>query len=127
MVTQLRGATRTARKAYRCHMCTAAIEPGERYHVSTNVFDGRLYDFRVCDPCREDRITSEVFYWCGMPDEGVTAEDAWEWAHEARHAGSSHPEIVHMAEDWLRRCDCQCERCVDTSPERADLTESEDQ
>lgn len=123
MPTNLREATRTARKVHHCGMCAAPIKVGERHHVSTNAFDGRVYDFRTCEPCRQDRIVSEVYDWAGMPDEGVDFESAREWAHDARAAGPGHPETVRMAEDYLRRCGCACERC---EPEPADQPEVRD-
>lgn len=122
MPINLRSATRTARKWHHCDICGGMVKIGEKHHVSTNVFDGRVYDFRTCIPCQTDRIVSEVYDWAGGPDEGVTAETAWEWAHEARHAGPGHPEIVRMANDLLRRAGCQCERCEElvSSPAQPD-------
>ena len=107
MVTQLREATRTARKPHRCGACNVVIGVGESHHVSTNVFDGRVYDWRECAGCAEDRIVSEVYFWCGQPDEGVDFESAWEWAHESR----DDPTYGAMALRWLARSGCSCERC----------------
>lgn len=108
---QLREAERVARKVHHCEMCTAMIRVGERHHVSTNVFDGRVYDWRTCAACRADGIVIEVYDWAGMPDEGVDQESAREWAHDAVQAGPGHPKIVAMAKAYLRRCGCRCERC----------------
>jgi hypothetical protein len=117
MPTELRAATRTARKVHHCGMCGGMIKVGERHHVYTNVYDGRVYDFRTCEPCREDSIVNEVHAWAYYPDEGVTVEDAEEWAHEARNAGTG-PQI-RMAEDLLRRNGCACERCEQPAPPSA--------
>jgi hypothetical protein len=117
MPIQLKAATRVARKEHRCGMCGGMIKVGERHHVYTNVYDGRVYDFRTCEPCREDSIVNEVHAWAYYPDEGVTVEDAEEWAHEARNAGTG-PQI-RMAEDLLRRNGCACERCEQPAPPSA--------
>lgn len=111
MPTQLRATTRTARKVHYCSLCGGMVKVGEKYHVSTNVFDGRVYDWRTCLPCQTDGIINEVYDWAGMPDEGVDSESAHDWAHEARHADPGHPKIVRMAEDFLRRQGCNCETC----------------
>lgn len=116
MPTQLREATRVARKAHRCSLCGGAIKAGDSHHVSTNVWDGRVYDWRTCTPCNADGIIHEVYDWAGQPDEGVDGESAWEWAHDARLAGPGHPEVVRMADDFLRRRGCECERCMRVLP-----------
>lgn len=108
MPTQLREATRIARKAYRCSMCNGAIEAGTSHHVSTNLFDGRVYDWRTCRSCVEDNIVSEVYFWAGSPDEGVGFEQAWEWAHDHR----DDPALGREASALLARCACKCERCA---------------
>ncbi len=114
MPIQLKAATRVARKEHRCGMCNAVIKVGESHYVSTNLFDGRVYDWRDCEACQRDGILAEVYDWAGMPDEGVNFESAWEWAHES--AASRNPEIARMAADYLRRCACTCERCEQPTP-----------
>lgn len=104
MVTQLRQSTPVARKAHRCGMCNGSVQPGERYHRSTNLFDGRVYDFITCSPCESDGILAEVHAWCGSPWEGVSAEDAYEWAHDNRDQPA--------AAAWLTRYGCNCEGCA---------------
>ena len=77
-------ATRRARKVHRCGMCTKRIEIGELHRVSTNVYDGRVYDWRECLTCDRDGICMLVHDWTGgYHDEGVSAENAVEWAEEA--------------------------------------------
>lgn len=88
MPNLIREATRKARKAYRCAICTGPINPGDTCRVSTYVYDGSLYDFRCCQPCDADNITAIVWHWCGRPDEGVTEEDAIEWARETGTSAS---------------------------------------
>lgn len=107
MVTQLREATRRAAKEHRCGMCNGTISVGEEYRVSTNVFDGRVYDFRECTACAKDGIVHEVYAWAYSPSEGVDGEQAWEWAHEHR----DHDLLGAAALAWLARNGCTCERC----------------
>jgi hypothetical protein len=111
MPEQIRESIRSARKAYHCGTCVSVISVGESHHVSTNVFDGRVYDWRTCAACSADGILAEVYDWAGMPDEGVDSDSAQEWAHEAQNAGPGHPEIVRMATAFLVRFGCGCERC----------------
>lgn len=108
MPEQFRSEFRAARKAHQCGMCCATIEAGERHHVSTNVFDGRVYDFRTCAGCEDDRILAEVYAWCYSPDEGVNAEAAFEWAHEHLE----HEQLGEAARRWLTRAGCRCEQCT---------------
>lgn len=111
MPEQLKEATRKARKAHCCSLCVGQIAVGEEYHVSTNVFDGRVYDWRTCADCRRDRVLAEVYDWAGMPDEGVDTDSALDWAHDAVLAGPGHPSIVESAAAFLARVGCACERC----------------
>lgn len=115
MPTQLREAARVARKAHACSLCVGVIAVGDKHHVSTNVWDGRVYDWRTCIACATDGIIHEVYDWAGQPDEGVGEDTAQEWAHEARRAGPSHPKVVQMAEAFLRRRACNCESCEETN------------
>ena len=108
MPTCLREATRSARKTHRCGSCNGVITVGQRHHVSTNLWNGRVYDWRTCEACQEDRIVEEVYYWAGSPDEGVGYESAWEWAHEfSTETGA----VGDAARRWLVRSGCACERC----------------
>jgi hypothetical protein len=107
MPIQLKATTRVARKEHRCGMCNAVIKVGESHHVSTNLFDGRVYDWRECDGCTADSIVSEVYDWAGYPDEGVTFESAWEWAHE--NTAAKDAEIARKASNFIRRCACTTE------------------
>lgn len=116
MPISLGSKTRIARKPHRCSMCNVAIQPGDTYRVSTNVFDDRVYDWKSCTACVADHIVSEVYDWAGMPDEGVGYDSGVGWAHDARHAGPGHPEIVRAAEDYLRRVGCTCDRCDGSTP-----------
>lgn len=112
MVTQLHEGTRTARKVHRCGMCSQTIKVGERHHVSTNVWDGRVYDWRECAGCARDSICSYVHDWSGCYyEEGVGYEQAAEWADEAvgwpghwlRYGRGIHPAERVAARNWLAR------------------------
>lgn len=82
MPTLLHGARPKARKAHRCSCCAGRIELGEVYSRDTYVYDGRVYDWRTCDPCKV--ITGTVSAWWNGADEGITGETFAEWAHEHR-------------------------------------------
>ncbi|GLB62683.1 hypothetical protein NCCP2495_05610 [Dietzia sp. NCCP-2495] len=90
MIEQLRQSTPTARKAHHCSLCHGTISAGETYTRSSNVFDGHVYDFLTCQGCEADRILGRVYDWCGDPDEGVSFDDAIEWATDhAEHGGGA--------------------------------------
>lgn len=110
MPTTLREVVRAARKKHHCGLCNANIEVGEKHHVSTNVWDGRVYDWRTCESCARDNIVGEVYYWAGYPSEGVGYDSAREWAHE--YAVSASP-LGEIARAWLLRSNCTCEDCDD--------------
>lgn len=112
MVAQLKEATRRARKVHHCGMCNAQIQPGDLHHVSTNVYDGRVYDWRECLPCHRDLIVNLVHDWTGgWADEGVNYEDAVEWADGAvgwpknwiGYGRSIHGSERTAARNWLAR------------------------
>ena len=84
----LRESNPVARKAHHCDCCTGRIEPGEHYSRSTNLYDGRVYDFRCCTGCAG--LTSIVWDWAGMPDEGVNCEDFIEWAQGEDESDGAH-------------------------------------
>lgn len=80
MPTGLRSEHPTARKEHRCSLCGGVIVKGETYHRQTNIYDGSIYDFLTCLGCGS--ILSDVYEWCGYPDEGVETREADEWAYE---------------------------------------------
>ena len=111
-VQVLRSATRRARKPHRCGMCATAIPVGDLHQVSTNVYDGRVYDWRECLPCDRDGIVGLVHDWSGGSyDDGVSYEQAAEWAQEAvtwprhwlRYGRDIHPAERFAARAWLAR------------------------
>lgn len=94
MPEQIREGTRTARKLHNCGMCNGKIQPGERHHVSTNVYDGRAYDFRTCQPCEADGIVAAVYEWAGWPDHGVAYGEALEWAEDYQHTNDRAKRLL---------------------------------
>jgi len=81
---QLSKKTVTARKAHRCFACnTVAVQPGDTYVRSNNLYDGRVYSLASCSPC--DALLHDVFAWAGDPDEGVDSESFMDWALDYRH------------------------------------------
>ena len=92
-----------ARKPHRCSLCTGPIHPGDTYNRSTNIYDGRIYDWLTCQPCLEDGIFNIVWDWSygTFYDEGIDADAAHEWAYEAVIHGS--PDDQRAAKDYLER------------------------
>lgn len=84
MVTTLDQGIRRARKAWRCGLCNARINPGDQHAYQVNVYDGHIYTWRDCLGCDRDGILNYVHDWTGgYHDEGVDYEAAIEWAEEA--------------------------------------------
>lgn len=99
-VEVIREKTVTARKAHGCETCNRpAALPGESYHRSTLVFDGRVYDWVQCQQCRE--MSSEVWTWTGYDDDGIGPDDYYEWAQE--HATHGTPYQKDMARHYMER------------------------
>lgn len=83
MPNLLRDARSTARKSHRCDCCGVEIPAGTVYVRETYVYDNRVYDWKVCDPC--DAVSVAVWLWVNRPaDEGVDRDDYIEWASEHR-------------------------------------------
>lgn len=102
---------RRARKAYRCGMCGARINPGDHHAFQTNVYDGRVYTWRDCLACDRDGILNYVHdFTGGYHGEGVDFEVAIEWAEDAaswpRYWIASRPITTAerlAARNWLAR------------------------
>lgn len=70
----------TARVRHQCQTCNRpAAEPGGQYTRETYVYDGRVYNWVQCQPCRG--ILVEVHAWSSS-DWGVGADEYAEWADE---------------------------------------------
>lgn len=83
MVTVLDRSTPVARKTHRCECCNTTIQPGEKYHRQSVVYDSRAYTWKTCDECQA--IFGKVWDWCdGGWDGGISGEDYVEWAQELR-------------------------------------------
>lgn len=41
-----------ARKPHRCQECYGTIQPGEKYHKITGVFDGSGFTHKICADCQ---------------------------------------------------------------------------
>lgn len=80
MITHLRDGYHRARKPHTCSLCHAAIQPGDRYYAAVCIYDDHMYTWRECGPCNEAGIASHVYDFWDCPDEGIDAEDAYEWA-----------------------------------------------
>lgn len=94
----LKRLTPVARKPHLCSCCHAmAVHPGERYERSTYLFDGRVYDWVSCTPCKA--LAPFVFEWAVDSDEGIGRDTYFEWATEMTN------DVVHgeAARAWLFR------------------------
>ncbi len=49
----------TARIRHRCCECYGVIEPGERYHLDSGVWDGEGESFKTCLQCDEIRTEEQ--------------------------------------------------------------------
>lgn len=87
----------TARKPHRCLCCgVVAIQPGQRYHREVYVYDGSACTWISCADC--DAIAGDVYDWYGAPDEGVSADECDEWAHE--HRSEDARAAAYLARRW---------------------------
>ena len=92
MPTLLHEARPTARKEHRCSCCSGAIRSGLPYKRETYVYDGHVYDWKVCEPC--EPVTDLVWGWVApFPEEGINFEDYVEWARDHR-ADPKHGEVA---------------------------------
>ena len=91
----------TARKTHACSLCDGLIAPGEQYTRTTSVYDGRMSDFLICEGCREGKVLFRVYAWALDSDEGVTLDDAMEWAQE--HAEHGTDDSKAAAKSYLAR------------------------
>lgn len=72
-----------ARKTHTCWVCgPGAIQPGDQYRRSSNVYDGRAYTLKVCLPCAD--LEMEAWGWAGETDDGYGHQDFIDWAIENR-------------------------------------------
>ena len=94
----LKRLTPVARKPHLCNCCgSMAVSPGERYDRSTWLYDGSVYDWVQCAPCKA--VTDLVFDWVVEVDEGISRDDYRAWATEMSN------DVVHgeAARAWLFR------------------------
>lgn len=99
----LRTSNPVARKGHCCEWCYGDIQPGEKYHRSTNIYDDRVYDWVSCAACAA--LVNDVWAWAGCPDEGIAEDSFADWSHD-------HREHDARARDYLTRRGCTCKRCL---------------
>lgn len=74
-----------AKKKHRCYECNGEILPGEQYEYSANKYDGRMWQYHVCERCYDIRmfVQNNVPCFCyaygGLQE---TAEEAIEDAYD---------------------------------------------
>ena len=101
MSTFVREKNPTARKTHACSLCDGLIAPGEQYTRTTSVYDGRMSDFLICEGCRQDKVLFRVYAWALDSNEGVTFDDAMEWAREHAEHGTDDSRLA--AKNYLDR------------------------
>ena len=57
-----------ARKRHQCAGCEGTIEPGTRYYLQRNVYDGHLYLWKMHDSC-------VALYWAIHREAGLSEDD----------------------------------------------------
>lgn len=94
----IKARTPRARKPQWCNACQAyTIAVGHTYRRNTYTYDGRVYDWPVCQPC--GLIVDLVYEWSHQLDAGITGEDFQAWAEEHR----DHPTHGEAALAYLVR------------------------
>lgn len=106
MVQVLRNATPTARKAHTCDLCGGPIQPGEQYDRQTNIYDGRVYDYCICVPCRD--VVAALVEWFDdyLDDEGYGTELADEWARDAVRVTGSPVAAAYLTRRAIAWREC---------------------
>lgn len=97
MVQIIREVRRIARRGPRCSLCWRTIGKGEDYRCSTNVYDGRIYNWNECAHCEAFRKLTD--YWgidLAWSDEGYSSDTVEEF--EPRTA-----QEVKLLKRWRRR------------------------
>lgn len=82
MPSELRHATPRAQKSHQCSLCLGPIARGETYSRTTYVGDGNVYDWLTCTACITDRVSTSVFNWIAWDEDGISPDDALEWAED---------------------------------------------
>ena len=91
-----------ARKEHRCMYCGGVIHKGEKYQRSTNVYDGRVYDWVTHEKCEE---IAELLNMYGRTwDDGLTQPAFDEFVWDA---------ICDFFPDSDEACDMSIEERVD--------------
>ena len=72
--------SQTARLAHTCHECSGLIKPGEKYIVTSGIWDGRPERFKMCPHC------NELFnhFASNSDGEGVYYGNLYEWVFESK-------------------------------------------
>jgi len=79
-----------ARNAHACQTCfQTAVQPGEQYTRSTYAADGHVYNWVMCDACRN--ISAHVFKWIDY-DGGIGADEYDEWAYDTGWGADQDPQ-----------------------------------
>lgn len=68
---------RKARKQHQCEECSAPIEKGETYSLSSGKWDGDWEEFKQHELCRE--LQGEIAMAATYPDE-VCYGNLWDWS-----------------------------------------------
>ncbi len=77
--------TRTARKSHRCGECNRTIQTGDRYEITTGLFEGEFEAYKTCRKCLDLRNFMQAHVPCFTQVFGVLHEDAMQTARDWAH------------------------------------------
>lgn len=90
--------TPTARKQHHCYFCGGLIEVGTKYNRSTNVYDGRIYDWISHIVC--EKVAHELDMYSNCDDDGLSADSFSAYIDEYVYENHYDNDIDDIAEDW---------------------------
>jgi len=102
--------TPLARKRHKCCECRGWIEPGEKYHRFSGIWDGEAGTFKTCDDCqtlrREVEKALELAYDEPIPF-GLLREDLGGLQDTLRFVGIMEKRGAVIHESWRRRIEIE--------------------
>jgi hypothetical protein len=69
-----------ARRQHTCDWCFSKVEAGQRYRTLRVLDDYGFHTWKCCLPCLA--MAPKVQKWTWDDEEGMSADDFLEWAHE---------------------------------------------
>lgn len=79
-----------ANRAHKCCECRGLIAKGERYIRLSGVFDGEVYSYKMCAPCRDASV------WL----DGILRSTGYLASDEGIDFGGLHAELAEYASNF---------------------------